>query len=258
MTTNNNRRFEISNINTGLSMGVYLAENESDALDVYAREAGYGSFSDACEASDTDPEDIACEEVEVEAGEAEGIANDIMKAECLGDLARAINDYRLSSLTLREAADRLIDWSSLPAWGPAPSDTNGIYSWDWTRVMWMEGFEPSLQDRKLTNTVNGETIEVYSGDLRKKSVNPVIAAALDNDNGSAHNSPDHNDPAILARVAALAQKLGLKMTGEDARFFHMSQEEQVFVDDNDGLLILVSGNTVAWEALAKGDDGDDD
>ena len=40
--------YEISNKHSGMFLGVYEAEDEADALDVLARDAGYRDYEDAC------------------------------------------------------------------------------------------------------------------------------------------------------------------------------------------------------------------
>ena len=41
--------YEIFNIISGTSLGEYIAENPSDALDAMARDAGYKNYADACD-----------------------------------------------------------------------------------------------------------------------------------------------------------------------------------------------------------------
>ena len=41
--------YEIFNTVSGVSLGEYPAENEADALDMLAHEAGYGNYAEACE-----------------------------------------------------------------------------------------------------------------------------------------------------------------------------------------------------------------
>jgi len=40
-----------------------------------------------------------------------------------------------------------LDWTELPHWGEAPSDTRGIFSYDDRRLLWLEGYRASLSDR---------------------------------------------------------------------------------------------------------------
>lgn len=53
--------FEIYNVRTGLCMGAYMADSELEALEAYAKDAGYGSFEEACHESGTKPSDISVE-----------------------------------------------------------------------------------------------------------------------------------------------------------------------------------------------------
>lgn len=43
--------------------------------------------------------------------------------------------------------DHVVDWTELPHWGEMPADTRGIYSWDDSRVLWLEDYRASLTDR---------------------------------------------------------------------------------------------------------------
>lgn len=254
--TNNTRRFEISNINTGFVFGVYEGRNESEALDAYAADAGYVSFGESCEVSGTDMEDIACEEIESEPSEAEEIAAAIKGAGSLDALKAAIIRYNVLSRDDKAEADTLVSFDALPTFGEddiADSQIEGVFSWDRTRLLVLDGSHVEIRDRVISNTVDGLEIAVECGCHSRGTLNPYIGRLLEGDLGS----PDHNDATILARVAALAQKLDLKMVGE-ARFFYMSEEEQVLMDPSDGLLILTSGEWVAWESQIIPDvDGND-
>lgn len=248
------RRFQITNTNSGHIFGIYEGTDASEALDAYAKDAGYTDFDAACEASGTDPDHIETQEI-VEPSEAELVAEAIKNAGGLDDLKRALERFYNLGRDERAEAEMHFRWDALPTFGEEDIDESqidGVFSWDRTRIFLLDGSHIEIRDRKLTNTVNGTEVVAYVGNLRNNTVAPAIVAAL----GDNNNSPDHNDPAIMARVAALAQKLGLKMTGGDPRFFHMSEGEQVFMDDNDGLLILTSGEWVAWEALDKYTDDD--
>ncbi len=109
----------------------------------------------------------------------------------------------------------------------------------------LDGSHVEIRDREIRNEVEGLEIVVECGCESRGTVNPYINKVLEGDLAS----PDHNDAAILSRVAALAQKLDLKMSNDaaQAKFFYMSEGEQVLVDPTDGLLILISGEWVAWE-----------
>lgn len=50
------KKFTISNPATGLTFGTYEGTTKREALNAYARDAGYKSFVDACEATGDDPE----------------------------------------------------------------------------------------------------------------------------------------------------------------------------------------------------------
>ena len=52
-------KFEITSKVSGQVAGVYEGESEDDAIDAYARDAGYKDFRDAC--SICDPEDLDAE-----------------------------------------------------------------------------------------------------------------------------------------------------------------------------------------------------
>lgn len=49
-------KFQITNPVTGINLGTYEGATKTEALDAYARDAGYKSFADACEATGDDPE----------------------------------------------------------------------------------------------------------------------------------------------------------------------------------------------------------
>lgn len=251
-TTNTTRRFEISNINTGIVFGIYEGRDESEALDAYAADAGYTDFNAACEASGTHPEDIACEAIESEPSEAEEVAAAIKGAGSLDDLKRAIERYNVLSRDDKAEADMKVSFDALPTFGEShisEADHEGVFSWDRTRLLVLDGSHVEIRNRDFDYEVGGREICRQSGNLTNPSdpVNPLVERALNTD----LSCPDHNDPAIMTRVAALAQKLNIKMSNDPAQaeFFYMSEEEQVFVDDSDGLLILVSRNDVAWEAF---------
>ena len=253
MTTNTNRRFEISNINTGVVFGVYEGRNESEALDAYAQDAGYASFGEACEASGTDMEDIGCEEVE---SEVDDVIEAIKTSDSLDSLKAAIIRYNGLSRDAKASADMRFSFDNLPTFGEdyiEEAECEGIFSWDRTRLLILDGSHVEIRDREIRNAVEGLGIVVECGCKSRRTINPYINKVLEGD----LNSPDHNDPTIVSRVAALAQRLHLKMIGADARFFFMSEGEQVLMDPTDGLLILTSGEWVAWEAPIIPDVGGD-
>lgn len=46
-------------------------------------------------------------------------------------------------------ADLNIDWPSLPTWGEEPTKAQyGAYSWDDTRIMWLEDYRATLENTK--------------------------------------------------------------------------------------------------------------
>jgi hypothetical protein len=49
-------KFQIVNPGTGIDLGTYEGATKAEALDAYARDAGYESFASACEATGDDPE----------------------------------------------------------------------------------------------------------------------------------------------------------------------------------------------------------
>lgn len=49
-------KFQIVNPTTGINLGTYEGATKAEALDAYARDAGYTSFADACEVTGDDPE----------------------------------------------------------------------------------------------------------------------------------------------------------------------------------------------------------
>lgn len=260
-TTNTIRRFEISNINTGVVFGVYEGRNEGEALDAYAADAGYASFGEACEVSWTDMEDIAAEEVDAAQIEADEVIEAIKTADSLDNLKAAIIRYNGLSRDAKARADMKFSFDNLPTFGEdyiEEAECEGVFSWDRTRLLVLDGSHVEIRDRVIKNTVDGFEIAVECGCESRGTISPYINSLLEGD----LSSPDHSDPAILSRVAALAQKLGLKMVNPDAQFFCMSEEEQVFVDPSDGLLILTSGEWVAWEAAiipdVEGDDNGND
>lgn len=248
-TANTTRRFEISNINTGIVFGIYEGRDESEALEMWGKAEGFIGFEAACEAIDTHPEDIACEEV---SSEVDDVIKAIREAGSLDGLKAAIIRYNGLSRDDKAQADMKFSFDNLPTFGEddiAESQNEGVFSWDRTRLLVLDGSHVEIRNRDFDYEVGGREICRQSGNLTNPSdpVNPLVERALNTD----LSCPDHNDPAILARVAALAQKLNIKMSNDPAQaeFFYMSEEEQVFVDDSDGLLILVSRNDVAWEAF---------
>ncbi len=42
------KRFQVQNTSSGIILGVYEAATEADALEMMARDAGYGSYAEAC------------------------------------------------------------------------------------------------------------------------------------------------------------------------------------------------------------------
>ena len=56
------KSFEIVNTTSGYTLGIWEAESAEDALDMYASDAGYESFEDACKVASGD--DIEAREVE--------------------------------------------------------------------------------------------------------------------------------------------------------------------------------------------------
>jgi len=258
MTTNTNRRFEISNINTGIVFGVYEGKNEGEALDAYATDAGYTDFDASCEASDTHAEDIGCEEVDASQIEADEVIDAIKTADSLDSLKAAIIRYNGLSRDTKASADMRLSFDNLPTFGEdyiEEAEYEGIFSWDRTRLLVLDGSHVEIRDRVIKNTVDGRDVVIFTGDFTKGTVNPIIKARLD---GSMMDCPVYT-PENLRRVAALAQKLNLKMTGP-SQYLFLTHEEQVLVDDSDGLLILTSGDSVAWEAfdVAWDDAGDAD
>ena len=48
-------------------------------------------------------------------------------------------------------AELNIDWTGLPTWGEEPKEAHeGAYSWDDTRVMWLENYRATLTDIEAT------------------------------------------------------------------------------------------------------------
>jgi len=80
----------------------------------------------------------------------------IQHAANLDALATAINDLadHVDGLDI-DAHERAVyydeqvnlDWTELPHWGEMPADTRGAYSWDDSRLMWLEGYRAELTDR---------------------------------------------------------------------------------------------------------------
>lgn len=248
MTTTNTRRFEISNINTGIVFGVYEGRNEGEALDAYASDAGYTDFNAACEASGTHAEDIACEEV---LSEVDDVIEGIKSADSLDSLKDAIIRYNGLSRDDKASADMRFSFDNLPTFGEdyiEEAECEGVFSWDRTRLLILDGAHVEIRDREIKNTVDGRDVVIFTGDFTKGTVNPIIKARLD---GSMMDCPVYT-PENLRRVAALAQKLNLKMTGP-SQYLFLTHEEQVLVDENDGLMILVSGQYAAWEAFGDND-----
>lgn len=59
--------FRISNPASGLVLGIYEGDDKADALDTYARDAGYADFAAACAVTGDDPDtdaDLKVEEVD--------------------------------------------------------------------------------------------------------------------------------------------------------------------------------------------------
>jgi hypothetical protein len=52
-------KFEISNIVSAVTLGIYEGADESEALDAMARDAGYSDYRNLC--SITDPDDLDAE-----------------------------------------------------------------------------------------------------------------------------------------------------------------------------------------------------
>ena len=83
----------------------------------------------------------------------------IKTATDLDALTSAINDLadHIDGLDL-DAHERAVyydeqvsvDWTELPHWGEEPRDTRGVYSWDDSRLMWLEGYRAELTDRDDT------------------------------------------------------------------------------------------------------------
>ncbi len=181
----------------------------------------------------------------------DAIANDIMHAASLDSLASAIERYYALSHNNKTNADASIRWDALPTYGEkhiSEADHEGVFSWDRTRLLILDGSHVEIRDRVIKNTVDGRDVVIFTGDFTKGTVNPIIKARLD---GSMMDCPVYT-PENLRRVAALAQKLNLKMTGP-SQYLFLTREEQVLVDENDGLMILVSGQYAAWEAFGDND-----
>ena len=79
----------------------------------------------------------------------------INTARDLDALAEAITDFvdaMRASDEDRDEQDHLLDhavaWDMIPTFGgEVPTSTEGVYSWDATRVMYMEGWRPDIQPR---------------------------------------------------------------------------------------------------------------
>ena len=54
-------RYQLSNKNSGLDLGIYDATTEAAALDAMAADAGYKDFAASCEAVGTDGSEIKAE-----------------------------------------------------------------------------------------------------------------------------------------------------------------------------------------------------
>lgn len=80
----------------------------------------------------------------------------ITNATDIDALANAINELadHIDGLDL-DAHERAVyydeqvsvDWTELSHWGEEPRDTRGVYSWDDSRLLWLEGYRASLTDR---------------------------------------------------------------------------------------------------------------
>ncbi len=56
-------RYQLTNKNSGLDLGIYEAANEAAALDAMAVDAGYKDFAESCKAVGTDGSEIVVEEL---------------------------------------------------------------------------------------------------------------------------------------------------------------------------------------------------
>jgi hypothetical protein len=57
------KSYQIHNRNSGLTLGVYEANSEADALDAMARDAGYADYADLCEVAPASEGEIVVREV---------------------------------------------------------------------------------------------------------------------------------------------------------------------------------------------------
>ena len=57
--------FEVVSVNSGHGFGYIAAENENEALDLVAQDAGYEDYKEACDVTDSD--ELVAEEVDIEA-----------------------------------------------------------------------------------------------------------------------------------------------------------------------------------------------
>lgn len=57
------RRYRIINTVSGVDLGIYEGETEAEALDLMAREAGYGDHADACKAAPVEQGELDVQEI---------------------------------------------------------------------------------------------------------------------------------------------------------------------------------------------------
>lgn len=58
------RSFKITNPNSGMDLGTFQGADEQEALEAFARDAGYGSYAEACEVAPAPEGGLLVEEVE--------------------------------------------------------------------------------------------------------------------------------------------------------------------------------------------------
>lgn len=241
--------FTVTNIGTN-AQTIVRATNEDEALEVWARGLGRASFGAACELIGVHPEDI-----EVEEGEevAEVLAASINGAKSLGAMWKAIQEVRAEDDAMRAEVSSLIRWDALPTWGNAPSDTDGVWSYDPQHLLVGEGWDLSLKEREDAVIIRPEDVKIYTDD--GNDLPDTIECLIEfGDDGEREGVDPGNllkSEAGRARLAALCAAVGFTMGDPDGEFGGLSEEDTIVLDPSDGLLVLyVHPNKYAWEVEA--------